>query len=511
MGYKIFEFNMPTDFVESDLQKKIKAQLSTDDFSFHIDLKSLDSRNCKNIHWKVRVVVFSDSIQGENFDEKKLEIPPTPRKSKIIVVGSGPAGFFAAYVLLLAGNDVSIIERGSEVGKRSVLISDFEKGGTFSESGNYAFGEGGAGTFSDGKLTSRTKNINLEKQFVIDTYVLGGAPSEIAYLSHPHIGTNNLIKVVRNLRNKFLSLGGKILFDCTLIDVFFSESINVESIETNLGKLDCDYLLLAMGHSSYDTYRMLINRGIMFRTKQFAIGSRAEHSQELINTAQWGKPLIKGLKSAEYKLTFSSDDNLPVYSFCMCPGGKVVPASPKKDLSIVNGMSYYARNSKWANAAIVAGLNLNEFLRREVSPLEALDWLEDIEHSFFSIKNSFDLPAVKISDFLAGRMTKKFEDSSYPFELFSYDFAELFPKEIIYSLKKALKDFGNKIRGFENGVLMGLESKTSSPIQAVRDEYSRAYGSDNLFIIGEGSGHSGGIVSSAVDGIKAAFNLLRLL
>lgn len=507
MGYKSVEIKLPVGASEEELKKMIARQIDLQDFTYQIDLKSLDARNKKRIHWIIRANVTSNAFPDTPDQIAKLIIPFQKRKEKVCVVGSGPAGFFAAYTLQSAGFDVTLIDRGSDVNKRSRQIAEFERGGAFSETGNYSFGEGGAGTFSDGKLTSRTKNIDVEKRFVIDSYVSAGAPEEIAYLASPHIGTNNLIKVVSNLREKFEALGGKYLFETKMTDISINNGI-VESIETNKGKMDCDYLFLAIGHSAYDTYRLMINRGVQFKAKPFAIGSRAEHPQELINTAQWGRPKINGLKAADYKLTFRRDDLLPVYSFCMCPGGKVVPASPSKDLSIVNGMSYYSRNSKWANAAIVAGINLSEFLRKEVEPLEALDWLEALERKFFEIKNNFDIPAVKISDFLNNRTTARFQESSYPFELLSYNFNDLFPPLIISSLKKALTDFNNKIRGFSDGVLMGLESKTSSPVQALREPGGKAAGFANLFVIGEGSGHSGGIISSAVDGVKSAMSIL---
>jgi len=266
---------------------------------------------------------------------------------------------------------------------------------------------------------------------------------------------------------------------------------------------------VASGHSAYDTYRLLLSKGVKFQNKAFAIGSRVEHLQEVINLSQWGKRKIKGLKAAEYKLTYKAKNALPVYSFCMCPGGKVVQASPRKGLSIVNGMSYYSRSSPFANSAIVAGIYLPELLNKEITPGEALDWLEQKEQTFFEIRNNFELPANVIQNFIEGKGSNKFPETSYSFGVFDYDFRELFPEAIYQSMRKSLIEFSRKIKGFEEGIIMGFESKTSSPIQVIRDDKYLAAGFENLYVIGEGSRRAGGIISSAVDGIKAATTLIE--
>jgi len=504
---KTIEIRLPIEYTKAELEHKIARIVGSNLFSYDIVLKSLDARNKRDVHWKIRINV----IEGEskhNFKSNTLEIPYRKRNKKICVIGSGPAGFFAAYVLQKAGYETIIIERGCEVAKRSRQISNFEQKGEFSESANYAFGEGGAGTFSDGKLTSRTKNIDKEKNFIIESYIEAGAPEEIRYLSHPHIGTNNLIKVVRNLRDRFEAIGGKILFETTLINIKINDR-SVVAIETDKGKIECEYLLVASGHSAYDTYRLLLSKGVKFQNKAFAIGSRVEHLQEVINLSQWGKRKIKGLKAAEYKLTYKAKNALPVYSFCMCPGGKVVQASPRKGLSIVNGMSYYSRSSPFANSAIVAGIYLPELLNKEITPGEALDWLEQKEQTFFEIRNNFELPANVIQNFIEGKGSSKFPETSYSFGVFDYDFRELFPEAIYQSMRKSLIEFSRKIKGFEEGIIMGFESKTSSPIQVIRDDKYLAAGFENLYVIGEGSRRAGGIISSAVDGIKAATTLIE--
>jgi uncharacterized protein len=328
-------------------------------------------------------------------------------KEQIVVVGSGPAGFFAAYVLQKAGFNVTLVERGSEVTKRGKSIQTFEKTGIFDAQNNYAFGEGGAGTFSDGKLTSRSKHISLEKKFILSSYIEAGAPDEIAYMAHPHLGTDNLKKIVRNLRLAFEKLGGKILFETMLEDVVIKNS-KVTEVITSQGILPADALFIASGHSAYETYKMLIRRGVPFRTKNFAIGSRMEHPQEIINQAQWGQVKLPGVKAAEYRLTSPADGKHQVFSFCMCPGGMVVPAAAYENTNIVNGMSYYNRNGKFANAACVAGIHPDELAGKTVSPLEALENLKQLEEKFYQFSGwlqSASLPYFEFSE--TEKSTKK--------------------------------------------------------------------------------------------------------
>ena len=295
MGYQEITLKLPTDFTDKLLRKKIRKDLNITDFSFQIAHKSIDARNKKKIHWLLYVSVISDELKGDRpARAPSLEIIAGKRKEKAIVIGSGPAGFFSAFVLQTAGINTTIIERGSEVRKRAEGIQHFEAEGIFSPVSNYAFGEGGAGTFSDGKLTSRTKHITQEKQFILSSYIEAGAPEEIAYLAHPHLGSDNLRVVVRNLRKAFLDVGGTIHFETFLQDLQIRNG-RVSSAVTTAGAIDADYFIIAHGHSAHDHYRMLISRGVKFSTKNFALGSRVEHRQELINTAQWGTPNLAGV------------------------------------------------------------------------------------------------------------------------------------------------------------------------------------------------------------------------
>jgi len=469
MGTTKCTLKLPTDYSEGLLRKKISKQLRITEFSIQLENKSLDARNKRNIHWLVRVSVNSPELKEEAKEEaSKLEIPNKKREEKAVVVGSGPAGFFAAFCLQQAGFQTTLIERGTEVKKRTKGIQTFEKRGEFNPISNYAFGEGGAGTFSDGKLTSRSKHISKEKQFILSSYIQAGAPNEIAYMTHPHLGTDNLRKIVKNLRIQFEELGGTVLFETLLEDLRIENGVVKKAVTSN-GILDADVFFIAPGHSAYETYRMLMTRGIPFRTKNFAIGSRMEHPQEIINRAQWGTNKLAGVKAAEYRLTSNGDGNHRVYSFCMCPGGIVVPAAAYEHTNIVNGMSYYKRNGTFANAACVAGIHPNELTGNEVSPLEALDFVESLEKKFYDYANGYTAPYCTVNDFINQKEPSGKINSSYPLGLKPAPLWELLPPKVSSAMRQGLKDFSRKMKGFETGNLLGLESKTSSPVQKVVD------------------------------------------
>jgi hypothetical protein len=507
MGYKTLQLKLPTDYSEKDLKKAIGKNLGLENFSFQLIKKSLDARNKKSPFWLLNLAVSSKQLKGEDYlGADPLTIPCKKRKEKVHVIGSGPAGFFAAHVLQLAGFQVTIVERGSAVDKRSKSIETLETSGIFSSKNNYAFGEGGAGTFSDGKLTSRSKHISHERRFILSEYVKAGAPEEILYMSHPHIGTDNLKIVVANLRKQFEENGGLFLFDTQLEDIEIKGN-KVSKIVCNSGETETDHLIFATGHSAYDTYRMLIKRGIQFRTKNFAIGHRIEHSQKLINRAQWGREALPGVKAAEYRLTYKTKSGLPVYSFCMCPGGTVVPAAAFEQKSVVNGMSYYLRDGDFSNAGCVVGVHPDLLLGHESSPLEILDWMDKREEQFFSFSNNYVIPANRAYDYMKKVESKELPRSSYPLGLESAALYNMVPQFVSEAIAEALGDFSRKIHGFERGVLMGLENKTSSPLQVIREPDGRCEGFDNLYFIGEGSGYAGGIISSASDGVKCAMAL----
>lgn len=508
MGFQTVNLKMPAGYSDEQLRSRIGKMLRIRNFSFQIEHKSLDARNKPQVWWQIRAGVSSPEIMGGEVPvATELEIPSVKNRLPVVVVGSGPAGFFAAFVLQKAGYRVTLVERGSEVNTRSRAVGKFEQTGYFDSRNNYAFGEGGAGTFSDGKLTSRSKHISAEKQFIIKTYIRAGAPPEIEYLAYPHLGTDNLRKIVRNLRLFFEDMGGTILFDTMLLDIGVKNG-KVNRAITSAGEIDCSAMFIAPGHSAYETYRMLMKRGVPFRTKNFALGSRMEHRQEVINLAQWGHKQLPGVKAAEYRLTSQADGNHPVFSFCMCPGGIVVPAAAYAGTNIVNGMSYYNRNGGFANAACVAGVHPGELAGKDVTPYEALELVENLEKSFYSLTGNYSAPVCSISDFLEKRQRQTSFESSYPLGLVPAPLWQLLPASVAESMQVGLSDFIRKMKGFETGILLGLESKTSSPVQVLRHPDGKTEGFENLYIAGEGSGYAGGIISSAADGIKAAMKYM---
>ncbi|MCX6269391.1 MAG: FAD-dependent monooxygenase [Bacteroidetes bacterium] len=508
MGFKIIEIKAPSGYSDEELRRRIGKELRLTDFTWQIETKSLDARKKSSIHWLLRIAVFSKSLGGKEPEKAApLDIPYKPRNKRVIITGSGPAGFFAALLLQQAGFDTVILERGADVAKRAQGIIQFEKTGQFNPAANYAFGEGGAGTFSDGKLTSRSKHISAERDFFISSYIDAGAPAEIRYMSSPHVGSDNLRIVIKNLRDRYRQSGGEIRFETTLDDLVIQPG-RVAAAIAGGESLEGDYFIMAPGHSAYETYRMLIARGVQFRTKNFAIGCRAEHRQEEINRSQWGIAKLDGVKAAEYRLTSEADGKHPVYSFCMCPGGVVVPAATYSHVNIVNGMSNYRRNGQFANAGCVAGIHPDQLAGRGVTALEALQWLEDLEHSFFAYSGDYTAPFCTISDFIQGNEPRSVPETSYPLGLKPAPLYNMLPAVVTHALREGLRDFDHRLRGYGNGILLGLESKTSSPIQVLREKNGLCTGFDNLFLAGEGSGYAGGIVSSAADGIRIAMQIL---
>ena len=508
MGFKIIEIKAPTGYSDEELRQQVARKTGVKEFTWQIDSKSLDARKKNDIHWLLRVAVSGKGIGGQEPDPVPvLDIPYQPRNKRVVITGSGPAGFFTALVLQKAGFDTVLLERGTEVRKREQGITLFEKTGEFNPMASYSYGEGGAGTFSDGKLTSRSKHISRERDFFISSYIGAGAPAEIGYLAYPHVGSDNLRRVVRTLRAQYLDLGGEIRFETLLTDLVTDKGTVKEAV-TDSGSIAADYFIIAPGHSAYETYRMMISRGVGFRTKNFAIGSRAEHPQEDINLAQWGSRRLAGVKAAEYRLTSPGDGNHPVYSFCMCPGGVVVPAATSRGTNIVNGMSNYQRNGRFANAGCVAGIHPDQLAGRQVTPLEALDWLEHLEQSFYEFSDGYKAPFCTISDFIQGTMPNRIPETSFPLGLKPAPLWSLLPPVVTDALRVGLRDFNQRLKGYGNGILLGLESKTSSPIQVLREKYGLCDGFQNLFVAGEGSGYAGGIVSSAADGIRIAMGLV---
>lgn len=518
MGNRIIELQVPLNQSEEQWRERAQKKAGVKQGKITILKKSLDARKKSNLHWRYRISI--DTAEIKNYDHTPREGSELQRnlqnlarskalkKEKILVVGSGPAGIFSGLALAEAGLEVDIIEQGLSVEERKKAIEDFHSGGSFNIRGNYAFGEGGAGTFSDGKLTSRTKGISNEKEYIYHYYLKSGAPEEIQYLPHPHLGSDRLIGMTQELRREFMALGGTIRFEHSLDDIVITSG-KVQSVVINGVEHNYDRIILALGHSNYESYRMLMKRGVKFRPKIFGLGFRAEHPQELINLAQWGKPRLTGVKAAEYRLSAGLQGNRRVYSFCMCPGGLVVPAAPSSDVNIVNGMSYYQRDLPRANAAVVCSFHPSEFLGDDPSALDCLAWLENLERHFKELGPGFSAPSCSIGNFLNRSSSIDLQESSYPLGLKECDLWNQIPEPISDALQEGLRVFSQKLNGYEKGQLLGLESKTSAPIQVLQSDAGHVDSIENLYLAGEGSGWAGGIISSAAHGLRIAQSILR--
>ncbi|MGF6907146.1 NAD(P)/FAD-dependent oxidoreductase [Fusobacterium sp. PH5-44] len=474
--------------------------------------RSIDSRQKKKIKfvYNLQINLKEGSKIPKNpniFCEK--ESPFLERKGKepgkmVAIIGSGPAGLFAALRLAEHGYVPVIYEQGEDVDKRVQSVSDFVSYGILNTDSNVQFGEGGAGTFSDGKLNTRVKSEYIDKIF--GEFVCCGAPKEIMWDYKPHIGTDILRKVVKNMRKKIIELGGKFYFESKVIDIIVKNNkifaIKVLNNKFKEEIVNCDNVILAIGHSSRDTYRMLYRNGVSMESKAFAMGVRIEHLRSDIDMMQYGTTEYYDiLGAATYNVVFNNhQDKRGTFSFCMCPGGEIVNGVSENGASLVNGMSYSKRNGKFSNSAIVVGLKENEFGSDIFSNML---FQEMIEKNAYEIMGGYGGLYQSVKDFLDGKTTVKEIESSYLMDLYSYNFEKIFPDVIIQNLKRALKVWSNNSFFInENTNLIGPETRTSSPIRILRNSYGESINIKGLFPVGEGAGYAGGITSSAIDGIK---------
>lgn len=431
-----------------------------------------------------------------------------PLKNRPVVCGFGPSGMFAALLLAQYGYKPLVIERGSCIEKRQEDVNLFWKEGRLNYNDNVQFGEGGAGAFSDGKLTTRSKDPLGRK--VLEELVANGAKKEILIDQHPHIGTDAFVKIIANIRNEIIRLGGEFRFDTCLTDLVL-ENEKLVAIEVNgEQKISCEALLLCMGHSADDTIEKLLEAGLEIESKPFAIGVRIEHDQKYINDAMLGEfAHDERLIPARYQLTYTASNGKGVYTFCMCPGGYVIPSSSSKEQLVVNGMSYASRSGENANSALLVQVDSSDYGN---DVLSGLQFQKEIEKKAYDMGGSYKAPAQLAKDYLKGKASTGPGKVKPTYELGVTwtDLNPLFSKEVNQALHEALENFEKKVPGFvkEDAILTAVESRSSSPIRIPRDKENRMSNLAGVYPAGEGSGYAGGIMTSAIDGEHAAMALM---
>lgn len=498
--------------------------------SWRIAKKSVDARKKENLHllYAFDIELAGDEHAAVANSPCKDAVVLMPRENyplrtwmpkqtlRPIVVGAGPAGLMAALSLAEAGANPIILERGKTVSKRRKDVNRFWKIGELNENSNVQFGEGGAGTFSDGKLTTGIKK-DLWTRKVLEEFIAAGAPEEIMYLAKPHIGTDRLSGMVGTLRRKILSLGGEYRFETRLIDIIVKDgrltAVKTVDAEGKIEEIAASHVILAVGHSARDTFEMLCERGIAMVQKPFSVGVRIEHPQKFINKSQYGtanpKPI---LGAADYKLAVHLDNGRSVYTFCMCPGGTVVAAASEAGRLVTNGMSEYARDRANANSALLVDVRPQDF--ESDHPLAGVEFQRRIEENAFKAGGGlFRAPVQRVSDFLHDRQTVSFGEvtPSYLPGVEPADMRAVLPEFVIDSLKASFRKLDKRIRDFSGheAVLTAAETRTSSPVRLLRDPASlQSVSAAGLYPCGEGAGYAGGIMSAAVDGLKCADSIL---
>lgn len=431
---------------------------------------------------------------------------------KVVIVGMGPAGLFCAYYLAKQGVKVLLLERGKRVEERQADVDKFWSTGSLSERSNVQFGEGGAGTFSDGKLNTLVKDKEGRNSEVLKTFVKFGAKKSICYEAKPHIGTDVLVDVVRNMRNAIEQYGGEIRFECCMTDILIKNGQAVGVIVNDEEEITCSKVVLAIGHSARDTFQMLYSKGLQMEPKAFAVGFRVEHPQNMINESQYGQEQVPSLGAAPYKVTAKGENGRAVYSFCMCPGGYVVNASSEIGRTAVNGMSYSKRDGKNANSAIIVAVTPDDFGSNH--PLAGIEFQRKLEEKAFEIGKG-KIPVQRYGDFKAnvkGDTSLKYISNGIeeiePSCKGQYEWADIsqiLPFECNLAFIDGMESFGKQIKGFNrpDAILSGVESRTSSPVRITRNEQLQAE-IKGIYPCGEGAGYAGGITSAAMDGIRVA-------
>ncbi|MFY9198000.1 MAG: hypothetical protein WBK75_05230 [Acutalibacteraceae bacterium] len=521
---RINEIKLPLDYREQDLKKATARVLKIKPESIKtlsVARKSIDARKKSDIKF-----IFAVDVEIDGNEDNILKqcgsnrvsssqiydyvLPPVARKSKYrpVVVGFGPAGMFCALTLAKAGLKPLVIERGCDVDKRKKDVENFWDNRVLNENSNVQFGEGGAGTFSDGKLTTGIKNKRCREVFL--QFEKHGAPSEILYSAKPHIGTDKLTDVVKNIRNTIIALGGDVVFESKLTNIIIANGV-VHGItyehNNKASDLETDCVVLAIGHSARDTVKMLYAKGIKMMQKPFSVGARIEHPREIIDKAQYGGFAgHTALGAADYKLSCHPLHGRGAYTFCMCPGGTVVAAASEKGGVVVNGMSEYARDCENSNSALLVGIEPENFPSGH--PLSGIDYQLQMEQTAFKIGGGdYHAPAQLVGDFLNCKATKSFKsvNPSCPTGVVPSDIRLVLPQKVTDTMASAIIEMDKKLKGFSmyDAVLTAPETRSSSPVRIIRDDFLEC-NIGNIYPCGEGAGYAGGIVSAAVDGIRCA-------
>ena len=484
-----------------------------------IHRSSLDARKRNDIHFvhsvyaelndKVKETVLCGRFSNVNYAaECKVEPLYGTEKpdGRICIAGFGPAGMFCALLLAENGYAPLVLERGGDVDSRVKAVSCYWQGGQLDTNSNVQFGEGGAGTFSDGKLTTRIKDPLC--RYVLERFADFGAPEDILTKAKPHIGTDNLRSIVKAIRQRIIALGGEIRFNTRLTDIIPSGS-RITTVKAGEQCIDAAALVLATGHSARDTFEMLAERSVFLEPKPFSVGVRIEHKQSDVDESLYGRyagdPL---LPKGEYQLSARSPEGRAVYTFCMCPGGTVVPAASEPGTVVTNGMSEYARNGENANAAVAVAVLPDDFGN---SPLDGMYFARELEQRAYKLTDGVRAPAVSVGGLLNGKAVLSDKVSpTYARGVQACDFTKLFPAFVTEHLAFGVKCFSGKMRcfGSTDAILTGPETRTSSPVRVTRGSNMNSLSFDNLFPCGEGAGYAGGIMSAAVDGLRTALEIM---
>ena len=511
---KITNIKIKADLSDDELFEKIykKYKINKNDVTERrIIKKSIDARNKADIFYN-----YSVELECKNENKiKNVQIVKKEEPFKIIVnrksskrpviIGAGPAGLFSALTLAQNGIKPIIIEQGKTVDERKKDVEEFQKTGKLNTLSNVQFGEGGAGTFSDGKLTSGIHNPLCKN--VLKEFYNFGAPEQILYINKPHIGTDNLINIIRNMRNEIIKLGGEFLFNEKVTDFEFENSKVTAVICSK--RIETDTVILAIGHSARSTFEKLYEKGVKMEKKNFSIGVRIEHKQSMINKSQYGEITKLKLPPAEYKMAYHGE-NRSCYTFCMCPGGTVIASSSEPETIVTNGMSVYARNGENANSAVLVNVTPNDF--KGESPLEGMYFQKDLEQKAFKLGGSnYNAPIQRFEDFENNVKSTHIGEikPTYKPGVTLSNLNEILPDFISKTLIEGIKYFDKSIKGFAHpdAILTGVETRSSSPVQITRNENKQS-NIKGLYPCGEGAGYAGGIMSAAVDGIKCAIAVL---